>query len=217
MKNEKIRKITVTGMLLAIMILFNILPIGFIPLPAFNATLMHIPVLVGLFSEGLGVGAILGFAFGVSSLIKAYIAPTATSFAFQNPLFSIPPRVIFPIVAWAVAFLTVKAIGLSKKNKRERFALHTSRVIGSFIGTLTNTVLVLGGMRVFFLEQYAVNILKLEVTPQIEAAVTAALVTIGTSQGLIEAGLACVLVPLICAALDAAFNKTKTEKQFGEQ
>ncbi|MDR2505294.1 MAG: ECF transporter S component [Oscillospiraceae bacterium] len=207
MNNTKIRKITVTGMLLAIMLLFNVFPIGFIPLPAFNATLMHIPVLVGLFSEGLGVGVILGAAFGISSLIKAYVALTATSFAFQNPLFSIPPRVLFPIVAWAVALLIMRLIGKFKEGRKT--ALHSSRVVGSFVGTLTNTVLVLGGMRFFFLDQYAANILKLEITPQIGAAVTTALVAVGSTQGLAEAALAAVLVPLICAALDTAFNKEK--------
>lgn len=102
MKNKQLKEtlgITVIG---AIIVLMALVPqIGFIKIPflAFDFTLLFIPVIVGATLYGKKGGAILGLVFGLSSLFVAYTRPaTPFDITFQNPLVSVMPRVIFPLV-----------------------------------------------------------------------------------------------------------------------
>ena len=44
---EKTRKLVILAMLTAILVIFQFTPLGYIPIPGFNPTLMHIPVIIG--------------------------------------------------------------------------------------------------------------------------------------------------------------------------
>ena len=52
------------------------------PAPIIKATTVHIPVIIGAILLGPSAGAILGFVFGVCSLVSNTMAPTL-SFAFS--------------------------------------------------------------------------------------------------------------------------------------
>lgn len=97
MRREKTRRMTVIALLGAISILLTITPLGFIPIGPTNATIMHIPVIIGAIMEGPVVGAIVGLIFGLSSLINAMIRPTITYYVMINPLVSVLPRILMGI------------------------------------------------------------------------------------------------------------------------
>jgi len=198
-KRTDTRKIAITGMLLAVMLVFNFTSIGFIQIGVVAFTTMHIPVLVGLISEGLLTGVILGFVFGLLSFIKSYTTPTVLYFIFQNPLISIPPRILIPVAAWAVMLLVGK---LARKGTHTK---HISRVIGAVVGSLTNTVLILGLMAMFFAPRMA------EALAYSRAEVTTFIYTLGLTNGLPEAILAGIAVPALCAALDRLPQTGKPE------
>lgn len=140
-----VRKIVITGILAAIAILLGVTRIGFIPVPNIsgNATIMHVPAILGGVLEGPLVGALIGTIFGIFSFLQA------TSPLFKNPLVSIFPRIFIGIVAY-YAYVSTK----------RSFGEVTALTVAGIAGTLTNTVLVLG-MAVL------VKLLPVEVIPTI--------------------------------------------------
>ena len=137
--NDKIRKIVIAGVMGGISIFLGATRIGFIPyFSGASLTIMHVPVIIGAVLEGPVVGAVIGFIFGVFSLLQAAIAPTGPADVwFVNPLVSILPRLFIGPIAWLVYR------GL--KNFFEIPAL----VAAGIAGSLTNTVLVLGALGAF--------------------------------------------------------------------
>jgi uncharacterized membrane protein len=122
------RRIVISGVLGAIAILLGWTRLGYIPVPnlAANATIMHIPVIVGAVMEGWLVGTIIGFLFGLSSFALATVP------LFKNPLVAILPRVVIGIMAY------FSYAALRKSNE------YVALVVAAIVGTLTNTILVLG-------------------------------------------------------------------------
>lgn len=123
-----VRKIVVTGILAAIAILLGATRLGFIPVPNIsgNATIMHVPAILGGVMEGPLVGALIGTIFGLFSFLQA------TSPIFKNPLVSIFPRIWIGVVAY-YAYV----------GSRRAFGEIAALAIAGVLGTLTNTVLVL--------------------------------------------------------------------------
>jgi len=96
MYNERyIRRVIIAGLLLAITLLLAFTRIGFIPVPtpAANATIVHIPAIIGGVLEGSLVGLIIGMGFGFASLLQATIP------AFKDPLVAILPRLFIGVAA----------------------------------------------------------------------------------------------------------------------
>ena len=68
-KKVDVRKMAIIGVLAAISIMLSMTPLGFIPIGPTNATIMHIPVIIGAIVEGPLVGIPVGFIFGATSLL----------------------------------------------------------------------------------------------------------------------------------------------------
>jgi uncharacterized membrane protein len=126
------RQLTVIGMLSAVSIVLGATGYGFIPLPMAKATILHVPVIIGAILEGPLVGGIIGFFFGMFSLIQNYTAPSSIfSPAFQNPIVSVLPRILVGITAYySYKFML---------GKNETLKIGA----GAVIGTVTNTLVVL--------------------------------------------------------------------------
>jgi uncharacterized membrane protein len=122
-----VRQIVIAGILGGIAIFLGATQLGFIPVPniAGNATIMHVPAIIGGALEGPVVGLITGAIFGVFSFIQA------DNPIFTNPLVSILPRLFIGIVAWAVF------VGL------RRWSVDLAAATAGVIGSLANTVGVL--------------------------------------------------------------------------
>jgi len=140
-RSETVRRLVVLAMFVA-MIMVLALPgsplapiLGFINIGAFAITTIHIVVILGAVLEGPVAGLILGLAFGACSLYTAFVNPTITSPAFQNPLVSVLPRILIGVVAAYVYR------GLFRLFPR---ANSVAAAITGAVGTLTNTAGVFG-------------------------------------------------------------------------
>lgn len=87
MKNEKTYELVLTALFTAIIIIMAFTPLGYIPLVVINATVIHIPVILGALFLGPKKGAFLGFVFGFTSFINnTFKAATASAFVFSPVL-----------------------------------------------------------------------------------------------------------------------------------
>jgi uncharacterized membrane protein len=140
------RLLTATALFVALILLFGSTPLGLIPLGFVNVTILAIPVVIGTIVLGLIPGLILGFCFGLISMLSMFgltmTAPSAlaSALAAANPALAIlmcfAPRLFVPVVT----HLTFRAFG------RRKAALPIAAVAGS----LTNTVFYLGLMLLFY-------------------------------------------------------------------
>lgn len=184
-----VRKLTSISFLIALMALFTFTSLGFIPItPMIAITIMHIPVLVGLLSEGLVTGILLGFFFGLFSLLRSLTPTQPMSIFFMNPLVSIVPRVLVPCVAWLAYKISASIIpGKSK--------LPVSWTIAALVGSMANTIGVLGML-------YVVYRVPLAESLHTEAdALWGVLGGIVLTNGIAEAVFSTIVVPLLIAAI----------------
>lgn len=144
-RKVNVRRMAVISVLSAISIVLSMIPfVGYIPLGPVKATIMHVPVIIGAVIEGPLVGAAVGLIFGLTSLFKAFTEPTITSFCFMNPVISVLPRILIGVVAYYVYTLIYK---ISKK-------VYVSGFVAGVIGSLTNTVGVMGLIYIIYAEKY---------------------------------------------------------------
>lgn len=167
MKSSPIRKIVVAGVMSAISILLGATHWGFIPWFAGAAlTIMHVPVIIGAVLEGPVVGLVIGFIFGLFSLIQAAIAPTGPADTwFVNPVLSILPRLFIGPFAW----LVYRAL--------EKPSRVLALILSGVAGSLTNTVLVLAVIGLLGYLPWAL-IGTIAVTNGLPEAVVAAIITL---------------------------------------
>lgn len=151
MKNSKASDIAILAIFIAIMIVIQILSqvvYAFWPVPI-KPTLLHIPVLIGSVVLGWRKGAFLGFVMGLISFINATIVTSPSSFLF-SPLQPNPVTGHGDFAALLIAFIPRILIGIFPyfvyRAMKNRFGAGLS----GFVGTATNTVLVLGGIYLFF-------------------------------------------------------------------
>jgi len=127
------RRIVVAGVLGAIAIALGVTRLGFIPVPntTANATIMHVPAIIGAVLEGPLVGVLAGGIFGIFSWLQA------TTPLFANPIIAIVPRLLIGLLAW-LAYRSLEKVNLD-----------LAAVVAGIVGTLTNSVGVLGLAIVF--------------------------------------------------------------------
>src|SRR5918997_3739252 len=162
-----VRQIVIAGILGGIAIFLGATQLGFIPVPniAGNATIMHVPAIIGGGLEGPVVGLITGAIFGVFSFIQA------DNPIFTNPLVSILPRLFIGIVAWAVF------VGL------RRWSVDLAAATAGVLGSLANTV---GVLTMAVLLDFLPLALIPTIVPQaIAEAILAAVVTVIVVRGVL--------------------------------
>lgn len=205
-KKMDVRLMAQIALLAAIMIVMAFTPLGYIPLPFMNATTMHIPVIVGACLLGPKVGGVLGGLFGITSVVKATIQPNITSFVF-TPFYSFSPEFHGSWMSLVVAILPRILIGvvaglvfqgLVKLIRNQTVSLAVAGVLGS----MTNTIGVMGLIYLLFGEQYAA---AGGTDPSLLLGVILGVVC---TNGIVEAIIAGVLTAAVCRALHAAFRKS---------
>lgn len=136
-----------------IIVVLAMTPLGYVPLGVIRATTIHIPVILGSILLGWKAGAFLGGLFGLTSLITNTLTPNLTSFVF-TPFYSMGetggslwslvvcfvPRILIGIVAFWVYR------GVKRLVKSDAVALGAA----GFLGSMTNTVLVMNLIYLFF-------------------------------------------------------------------
>lgn len=126
MKNEKTYELVLTALFTAIIVIMAFTPLGYIPLVVINATIIHIPVILGALFLGPKKGAFLGFVFGLTSFINnTFKAATASAFVFSPVIaydvvgvsgifksiyICFVPRILVGVVPYFVYLLIRKAL-----------------------------------------------------------------------------------------------------------
>ncbi|WP_063698123.1 ECF transporter S component [Pediococcus inopinatus] len=187
-KNSSAARISILGLFAAIIILQNYVPmIGYLPVGPLNITTIHITVIIAAVVLGPVDGALVGGIWGIVDWIRALTVTSSAlgNIVMVNPLISILPRILIGLIAgW-----------LFSRLARNKDKLTLPLIISGIAGSLTNTVLVLGGIALFFGNGstilHAINFQAL--TPYISL--------VAGTNGIPEAIAAAILVPLISAPL----------------
>lgn len=196
--------LVLTALFTAIIIVMAFTPLGYIPLVVINATIIHIPVILGALFCGPKRGAFLGFVFGMTSFIKNTVMPTSLSaFVFspvlaastigpsgiiKSTLICFVPRILVGVIPY-FAFMGIKKLISGAK------ANYIGYAVAGAVGALTNTLLVMPGIYILYKDAYAK---ALSIEPD---AVAGAIMGVISFNGVIEAIVAAVLVAAIGAVL----------------
>lgn len=142
-------KLTQLSILIALIAVLTFTPLGFITLPGISMTILHIPVIIGAILLGPTYGGILGFCFGLMSMIRAttggnpadlVFSPFASGAPVQSIILCILPRILLGVIVGLLF------IWLKKYDKKGFVSIPVSAAIG----TMCHTILVLGFLWVFF-------------------------------------------------------------------
>ena len=186
MINAKTRKIIITALMIALMLVLQITGIGLIKLGVVNITFYCTIIAIGTLVLGWKSGVTLGAAFTAISLWSALQAPSALVAPLMSAsvpmvcLMSFVPRIMVPLVTWFMHSVLVK------KNVNEKAAI----AVAAAAGSLTNTVLYLGLM----LFSYAVTVADY-------AGLLATVGSIALAAGLPEAAAAAIVATPVVIAL----------------
>lgn len=158
---SRTRKMALAAVFVSLIIILAFTPLGFIPLGFMNATIIHVPVIIGAIVLGPRYGAFLGGVFGLASLWKNTNMPNVTSFVFSpfvkmgeyggnfgSLIICMVPRILIGIAAYYVFHAALRAFG----DKKRKLAI--SLAIAGVAGSLTNTVLVMNLIYLFFGKAY---------------------------------------------------------------
>ncbi len=214
MKNsQNTLKMVQAALLTALIFVLAFVPnIGYVRIPilAIQATTVHIPVIIGSIILGPKRGAFLGGCFGLTSLINNTMSPSITSFVFTpfigsingiggNPLSLIicfVPRILVGVVPYFVYK------GLMKLSKKKgNLSASVSLMLSGIAGSLTNTVLVMSMIFLFFGHEWAA---AKNISYNTVLGVIGSVIAIN---GTIEALVAAILSSAVCAALLKTVNK----------
>lgn len=184
------RQMVVVGVLAAISILMGLTPLGFIPLPTVNATILQIPIIIGAIIEGPVVGIFLGLIVGVVSMFKAMSNPASSllAFAFINPLVSVLPRLLIGPVAYL--FYSIL----------RRFRRPSIGIIGAAVsGTLINTVGVLGMIYILYAQDLTQKISSISelAAYSVKTLLWGIVATNGIAEVAVSVVLLLILIPII--------------------
>lgn len=193
-RKKDTRWLASVALMMAVVILLANTPLGMIQLPVVKATTVHIPVILGAILLGPMAGVILGGTFGICSMISNTMAPTLLSFAFSPFMsmtgisgavkavwISVGCRILIGLFAGWFWIL------LSKCRMNNTVAL----AVTGFLGSMVNTVAVMGSIYKLLALQYA------QVKNVAVDAVWGLIMTTITASGVPEAIAAAVLVALI--------------------
>lgn len=209
-QSDFIRKMVISGMLSAITAILVFTPIGMItlPPPLLSVTTVHVPVILAALVEGPIVGLIVGLVFGVCSFIRTWQSgAVGLSLFFRNPLISILPRLLVPLVAVGVYLLARKLLGKIKWSEK------ISAVIASIVATVTNTVGCLGMLYIIYGQELTELINGMIQSGNTEAeylnnAGAWLVAVVGLPNGILEALVAALVVPMIKTAVDAVLKRS---------
>ncbi len=148
MNKNKTRYITRLAMLMAVMLVLDITPLGYIRYGTIEITTMMIPVMIGAAIMGPATGAILGAFFGITSFLQCLGIPSISLFGstllsinwFYTLLVCMLPRI-------AMGVLSGYVFRWVQKVDKTGFA---SYIVSALTAAITNTVLFTGMVLLLF-------------------------------------------------------------------
>lgn len=197
MERDRVLFLTRFSLLLAVEALFCFTPLGSIPIGPIVATLGMIPIIITAILMGTKAGILMGTCTGIFSLIVwTFMTPNPLiAFAF-TPFYTLGEfsgnfwSLVICILPRAMVGLVAGSIhsAMQKRNKNEvlRYTL------AGCLGSLTNTIGVMGGIWLFFGAQYA---------SVLNAPILAIIGTTVLTNGIPEAIIAAVVAAAVCKPL----------------
>ena len=155
MKNQKIKRMSLLAMLLAIELVLLMTPLGYLRIGPLSLTMMHIPVIIAGIVLGKEAGLILGFVFGLSSMLNATFMPNLTSFVF-SPFIQVG-GIHGNYASLLIAFLPRMLMGWVAGYAYEHLKINNLKsraLVVGIMATSVNTILVLLGIYFFFAADY---------------------------------------------------------------
>lgn len=193
--NNKLRYFVELAMLVAVILLMNFTPLGFLKVGAVEITFIVIPIAVGAIVLGPAAGAILGGVFGVLSFIQCFGASSFGVALFSiSPVYTFITCIIPRILMGLLAGLIFKAL----RNDRTKIV---SYVVASLGCALLNTLFFVGCVLLFFGNSEYIQTLRGG------ANILAFFVAFVGANGLIEAVSCGILGAAIAKALNVAFKR----------
>jgi len=189
-----LRKLVTLAMYTAILLALGMpnSPLHFLGFPQygpFNATTLHMIVIAVAILEGPASGTFMGLVWGLVSMFTAFTGASVTAPAFMNPLISVVPRMLVGLFS-----------GLLFQGLRHwKWKDAAVGIIGA-VGSLTNTVLVLGSIFLFGLVLESVGVVS-----ELMAGI---LSTVILFNALPEAALSCVVVMALVRALTPLYRRS---------
>lgn len=144
MKNKHLLAMVKLAMLVALLMIFCFTPIGFLKIGIVEITFNMIPVVIGAIAIGPAAGAFLGALFGAASFWQCFGQSTFGTLLFGvNPFFTVLICFVPRILAGLLPGLIFRAMTKKKDNIAAYF-------VSAAVGSLTNTVLFVGGFCLLF-------------------------------------------------------------------
>lgn len=207
-KKHDTRWMVSVALMAAVVVILANTPLGMIQLPVIKATTVHIPVIIGAIILGPLAGGILGGVFGVCSLLSNTMTPSLLSFAFSPVIYTSSPFVAHPSVGGTLATIWISVgcricigivagwlyIGLRKLMKNKAWQVPLLAIVG-FVGSMVNTILVMGSIYFLFASEYA------QAKETSIAAVWGLVLGTVAASGVPEAIVAAILVAVIAKVL----------------
>ena len=213
MNRTKGKKLTVqwmtgTAMMAALTLVLANTPLGLIRLPFLTATTLHIPVIISTLVLGMEAGLVTGLVFGVNSWISNLSGASFFAPFFINPLVSVLPRMVFPVLVYGIYSLLRRA--LAQFDQRGL----TAYIAASALGTALHTAMVMGMIYLLYRDRIADLLLSGAGVPEAIAmrGVGKGIAALGAANGVPEMIVATVIAPVVSAALDKAFGRMKIRK-----
>ena len=207
--SKKIRQLTRLAILVATIFLLANTPLGYLSIGPIAATTVQIPVIIGASLLGPWSGAILGFFFGLSALIKVLTVPGADPFATMVMQYSpfaylfvcMVPRILMGFLSGLLADILKKITDKQKNHLRNGILRYG---ITGFAGSMFNTVFYLGSLWLLASEviatAYGTDI----------SAVGGIVMTTAVTAGIPEAIISALVVTTVCKALEVIFRRQPT-------
>ncbi len=205
----KTKELTFYGVFIGIIILLTFVPwLGYITLPGgISITTIHIPVIIGSYFYGMKGGSILGGAFGITSVVKSLMTPTdGLSIAIYGSGLGFYSIFLFIVILILPRILIGITAGGSYKVCKKVMPDILAKGSAAFIGSITNTVFVLGALTVFALPR---ALETFGVTSGGLPALMKVFLTVIALNSLVEAAAAVVLCTAVGKALEPAFGRNR--------
>lgn len=149
MKNEKVKRMVIMALLMAMVVVLQLLSAAIPPIGGFSISLVLIPIVLGAAVYGIRAGALLGATFGVVVAINCITgAEAGGAMVFQaNPVLCVLVVLSKGILAGVASGAVYRL--LSKVNP------NLAMVVAAIICPVVNTGVFIAAMLLFFIDVLA--------------------------------------------------------------
>ena len=197
---NKVRKITLTALLVAIIFLLTFTPLGYLVIGPIAATTIQMPVIIGAVLMGPVTGLVLGGFFGLSAIVKVLTMPGADPFATLALSYS-PLHYI--VVCMGSRLVLGEMLSKIPVLQKRRWSPIRYGITGA-VGSLMNTVFYLG-MLWLLCAQVISTYYNVDIS-----GVGALVMGTAVAAGIPEAIVSCLVVAAVCKAMEAVLRRQQS-------